>query len=72
MSAEGEWEGRRNREFPEVHIHLGVAIFFFFLINYFCLGWVSVAALGLSLATVSGGYSSLQCIAGASLVERKL
>lgn len=46
-------------------------LFFFFLINYFCLGWVSVAALGLSLATVSRGSSSSRCIAGASLVERR-
>ena len=38
MSVEGEWEGRRNREFPEVHIHLGVAIFFFFFDYLFLFG----------------------------------
>ena len=33
----------------------------FFFINYFCLGWVFVAALGLSLATVRG--ATLLCSA---------
>ena len=46
--------------------------FYFFLINlfilfiYFWLHWDSVAARGLSLVAVNGGYSSLWC-AGFSL-----
>ena len=44
----------------------------FLKINYFCLCWVFVAARWPSLATVSRGYSSLQCIAGASLAAHKL
>ena len=46
-----------------VWFHL--ADFFFFLINlriYFWLRWVFVAACGLSLVAVSGGYSSLRCM----------
>ena len=38
----------------------------FILFTYFWLCWVFVAARGLSLVAVSGGYSSLQC-AGFSL-----
>ena len=39
-------------------------LFFFFLILFiFWLCWVLVAARGLSLVAVSGGYSSLQCTA---------
>ena len=51
---------------------LHVLVFWGFLINlfilfiYFWLRWVFVAARGLSLVVVSGGYSSLQC-AGFSL-----
>ena len=41
-------------------------IFLVFLFYYFWLHWVFVAACGLSLVVVSGGYSSLQC-AGFSL-----
>ena len=41
-------------------------IFLIFLFYYFWLHWVFVAACGLSLVVVSGGYSSLQC-AGFSL-----
>ena len=33
-----------------------------FLFIYFWRHWVFVAACGLSLVAVSGGYSSLQCI----------
>ena len=41
-------------------------IFYFYLFIYFWLRWVFVAACGLSLVAVSGGYSSLRC-AGFSL-----
>ena len=47
-------------------------LYFFFIYNlfilftYFWLCWVFVAACGLSLVAVSGGYSSLRC-AGFSL-----
>ena len=34
---------------------------FIYLFIYFWLHWVFVAAHGLSLVVVSGGYSSLQC-----------
>ena len=39
---------------------------FYFIIIYFWLCWVFVAARGLSLVAASGGYSSLRC-AGFSL-----
>ena len=44
-----------------------VSIFFFFinlfiLFIYFWLRWVFVAARGLPLVAVSGGYSSLRCM----------
>ena len=38
---------------------------FFFKIHlfiYFCLRWVFIAACGVSLVVVSGGYSSLRCV----------
>ena len=38
----------------------------FYVFIYFGLCWVFIAARGLSLVTVSGGYSSLRC-AGCSL-----
>ena len=41
-------------------------LFFILFIYYFWLRWVFVAACGLSLVEVSGGYSSLRC-AGATL-----
>ena len=46
---------------------LGLSFFFFFnkfiyLFIYFWLCWVFVAARGLSLVAVSGGYSSLWCM----------
>ena len=37
--------------------------FFLYLFIYFWLCWVFVAARGLSLVVVSGGYSSLWCVA---------
>ena len=43
-----------------------LAPFFFFKFIYFWLCWVFIAARGLFLVTVSGGYSLLQC-AGFSL-----
>ena len=46
---------------------INVTIFFIYLsFIYFWLCWVFVAACGLSLVAVRGGYSSLQC-AGFSL-----
>ena len=36
--------------------------FLFILFIYFWLWWVFVAARGLSLVAVSGGYSSLRCM----------
>ena len=41
--------------------HLGKD-FPFYLFIYLWLHWVFVAACGLSLVAVSGGYSSLQCV----------
>ena len=42
------------------------SFFFFFLENFLCiyfwLHWVFVAVRGLSLISVSGGYSSLWCV----------
>ena len=38
-------------------------IFILFIIIYFWLRWVLIAAHGLSLVAVSGGYSSLWCAA---------
>ena len=35
---------------------------FIYLFIYFWLRWVFVAARGLSLVAVSGGYSSLRCM----------
>ena len=35
---------------------------FIYLLFYFWLHWVFVAARGLSLVAASGGYSSLQCV----------
>ena len=51
------------------HFHLPTYVFFknkFILFIDFWLSWVFIAACGLSLVAVSGGYSSLQC-AGFSL-----
>ena len=39
---------------------------FIYLLTYFWLCWVFVAACGLSLVVASGGYSSLRCV-GSSL-----
>ena len=41
-------------------------MFYLFILLYFWLCWVFVAARGVSLVAASGGYSSLQC-AGFSL-----
>ena len=53
------------------HFYLPPPLFFkinlFILFIYFWLRWVFVAARGLSLVEVSGGYSSLRC-AGFSLL----
>ena len=46
-------------------VSFGLFFFFFqfiYLFIYFWLGWVSVAACGLSLVAANGGYSSLQCV----------
>ena len=52
------------RILKENDFHLRISLFvFFFLINlfiYFWLHWVFIAAHGLSLVAVSGGYSLLQ------------
>ena len=45
---------------------MNVFCFFLIYLFYFWLHWVFVAARGLSLVVVSGGYSSLRC-AGFSL-----
>ena len=37
-------------------------LIFIYLFIYFWLRWVFVAACGLPLVAVSGGYSSLQCV----------
>ena len=36
--------------------------FIYFLFIYFWLHWIFVAARGLSIVAVSGGYSSLRCV----------
>ena len=41
---------------------LNIIIFIFYKFIYFWLRWVFVAARGLSLVAVSGGYSSLRCV----------
>ena len=52
--------------FSFLYIYIFFLIYLFILFIYFWLRWVFVAARGLSLVVVSGGYSSLQC-AGFSL-----
>ena len=61
-SYQGLYLGSTDRQYYSIFL-------FFFFVNlfiYFCLRWVFIAAHGLSLVAVSGGYSSLRC-AGFSL-----
>ena len=67
------WEREREREMQlpappgKPHCHLfKINLLFIYSFIYFWLRWVFVAARGLSLVVVSGGYSLLQC-AGFSL-----
>ena len=46
-----------------VSLFLFLRILFYYLFTYFWLRWVFVAARGLSLVVVSGGYSLLWCAA---------
>ena len=45
----------------KIFFRINVILFFSFLLLYFWLCWVFVAACRLSLVVASGGYSSLQC-----------
>ena len=52
----------KNTIFSFVHVFHFLWLFKNFLFIYFWLCWVFVAARGLSLVAVSGGYSSLRCV----------
>ena len=57
----------KHLPYQRIHQHHSVKILFFlnkfiYLFIYFWLRWVFVAAHGLSLAVVSGGYSLLWCV----------
>ena len=44
-------------------MYIYIFLLFIYLFIYLWLRWVSVAVRGLSLVAVSGGYSSLRCVA---------
>ena len=49
--------------FKKIFIYLFIYLFIFkFYLFYFWLRWVFIAACGLPLVAVSGGYSSLRCV----------
>ena len=57
---DGRGRGGKDMDFPSFYIYFFINLFYLF-IYLFWLRWVFVAAHGLSLVVVNGGYSSLQC-----------
>ena len=58
------WAIKKNENLPFATTWMNLGVFFknkFIYFLFFWLYWVSVAACGLSLVVVSGGYSSLRC-----------